>query len=234
VWDLQKKLNARFDMVDLGLVKHFLGMMVSRDERGQKIYITQEGYIGHVLERFGMSNCKPVATPMDRNKPHEMVEGGEACDKTLYQQLIGSLGWIAIRTRPDISFAVSYLGRFGANPSQQHWTCAKRILRYLAGTKGLRLCLRGDLPSPIPLNGFVDADFAADAGTLKLTTGYVLLMGSAVIQWHLKLQSITATSTADAEFIACAMAIQELIWFRHLVSDITASTLALCILYNDN
>jgi hypothetical protein len=221
-------------MVDLGLVQHFLGIMVSRDGCGQKVYITQEGYIGRVLERFGMSDCKPVATPMDKDKPHEREEEEEACDKTLYQQLIGSLGWIAIGTRPDISFAVSYLGRFGANPSRQHWVCAKRVLRYLAGTRYLRLGLGGNMSLQIPLNGFVDADFTGDTGTLKSTTGYISLMGSAVIQWHSKKQSITATSTADAEFIACATAIQELIWFRHLVSEITTSTLELSTLYNDN
>jgi len=180
-------------------------MMVSCNVCGQKVYITQESYIGRVLERFGMSNCKPVATPMDKDKPREREEEGEACDKTLYPQLIGSLRWIAIGTRPDISFAVSYLGRFGANPAWQHWVCAKRVLRYLAGTRYLRL----------------------DTGTLKSTTGYILLMGSAVIQWHSKRQSITATSTADAEFIACATAIQELIWFRHLVSEITTSNVGI-------
>ena len=84
--DLQKKLKARFDMVDLGLVKHFLDMKVSRDVPGQKIHITQECNIGCVLERFGMSNCKPVAMPIDTDKPHDKVEGEEACDKTLYQQ----------------------------------------------------------------------------------------------------------------------------------------------------
>jgi len=71
VSDLQKKRKARFDMFDLGLVQHFLGMMVSHDVCGQKVYITQEGYIGRVLERFGMSDCKPVATPMDKDKPCE-------------------------------------------------------------------------------------------------------------------------------------------------------------------
>jgi len=123
---------------------------------------------------------------MDKDKPHEREGEEEASDKKLYQQLIGSLGWIAIGTRPEISFAISYLGRFAVNPSQQHWVCAKRVLRYLAGTRYLRLSLGGSLPSPIQLNGFVDADFAGDAGTLKSTTGYTLLMGSAVIQWHSK------------------------------------------------
>ena len=124
--------------------------MVTRDVHGNKINITQEGYIGRVLEKFGMSDCKPVATPMDKDKPHEREGEEEACDKMLYQQLIGSLGWIAIGTRPDISFAVFYLGRFGANPSQQHWICPKRILRHLAGTRHLRLHLGGDL-------GFADS-----------------------------------------------------------------------------
>ena len=54
--------------------------------------------------------------------------------------------------------------------------------RYLVGTRHLWLRLGGDLDLQIPLNGFVDADFAGDGSTLKLTTGYILLMGSAVIQ----------------------------------------------------
>jgi len=123
--DSEKKLKERFDMVDLGMIQHFLGMMVSRDVCGQKVYITQKGYIRRVLERFGMSYCKPVATPMDKDKPREREEEEEACNKTLYLQLIGSLGWIAIGTRLDILIAVCYLRRFGANPSLQHWVCAK-------------------------------------------------------------------------------------------------------------
>ena len=61
-----------------------------------------------------------------------------------------------------------------------------------------------------------------------------LAYGIPVIQWHSKRQFITATSTADTEFIASATAIQELISFRHLVSEITTSTLELSTLYNDN
>jgi len=103
------KLKARFDMVDLGLVQHFLGMMVSCNVCGQKVYITKEADIRRILERFGMSDCKPVATPMDKDKPREREEEEKACDKTPHHQLIGSRGWIAIGTRPHISFAISYL-----------------------------------------------------------------------------------------------------------------------------
>ena len=79
-------------MVDLGSVEHFLGMVVTRDMQGHRVYITQEGYIGCILGKFGMLDCKPVATPMDKDKPHARMSEEEACDKALYQQLIGSLG----------------------------------------------------------------------------------------------------------------------------------------------
>jgi len=234
VSNIRKRLKARFDMVDLGLVEHFLGMVITRDFCERKVHLTQEGYIGRILGKFGMLDCNPISTPLDKEKPHARLEEEEACDKGLYQQLVGSLGWIAIGTRPDISFAVSYLGRFEADPSQQHWVCAKRVLRYLAGTRHLGLSLGGEIPTPISLDGCVDADFAGDASSLKSTTVYVLFPGTGVVQRHSKRQSITATSMADAEFIASATAIQELLWFRQLVSEITTSALVVSILYNDN
>lgn len=205
-------------MLDWGLVEDFLGMVVTCDLRAHKIYITQEGYIDRILEKFGMLDCKPIDTPMDNDKPHARLREEESCDKECYQQLIGSLRWIAVGARPDISFNVSYLGHFGADPSHQHWVCAKRVLRYLAGTRDLRLSLGGEIPSPISPCEFVDADFAGDTSSLKSTTGYPLLLGTGVVQWYSKRQSITGTSTADAEFIASATAIQELVWFRHVVS----------------
>jgi len=63
------------------------------------------------------------------------------------------------------------------------------------------------------LSGFVDADFAGDASSLKSTIGYMFLLGTGRIPWHSKNQAITATSTADAEFIASVSAIQQVVWF---------------------
>jgi len=207
VSDLQKKLKGRFDIVDLGLVHHFVGRMVSRPICTQNVYITQEGYNMQVLERFGMSDCKPVATLMDKDSPLEREKEEQACNKRLHRPLIGSHGWIAIGTRPDISFAVFYLRRFWANPSWQHLVWAKRVQCYLAETRYLQYGLWGNMPLQMPVNGFVDANFIGDTCILKSTTGYILPIGSTVIQWHSKKQSITETTKADAEFIAYAMAI---------------------------
>ena len=86
------KLKEKFEMVDLGTVSHFLGMVVLMDMNGHRICATQEGYIGWVLEKFGMSDCKPVGTQMEKNQLDVKGEGDEPCDCTLYLKLIGSLG----------------------------------------------------------------------------------------------------------------------------------------------
>jgi len=161
------KLKSKFEMVDLGTVSHFLGIVVSMDTNGHAISLTQEGYIDRVWERFGMASCKPVGTPMEKDKQGMKGGGDKPCDRTLYLQLIGSLGWIATGTRPDIAFT----GRFNADPNDHHWLCAKRVLRYLAGTKKLRLSLGGEMRAGVRLAGFVDSDFAGNAGTLKSTSG---------------------------------------------------------------
>lgn len=183
VSNIRKSPKKRFDMIDLGFVENFLGMVMTRDFHAHKIYITQEDSVGRILGKFRMLNCKPIATPMDKDKSHARLREEQACDKKLYQQLIGSLGWIAVGTRPDISFTISSLVCFGDDPSHPHWVCAKRVLRYLAGTRHLKLS-RGVIPSPISLDGFVKADFAGDTSTLKLTTGYFLVLGSGVVQWY--------------------------------------------------
>ena len=133
-------------------------------------------------------------------------------------QAVGSLGWLAGATRPDIAYAVSLLGRFSKDPGETHWEGVKRVFRYIAGTKGLRLCLGGErgVDLTVAFDGYVDADFAGDS-QFRSTSGYIFSLGIGAVSWRSKKQTITALSTADAEFIASAAAIQELLWFRQLL-----------------
>ena len=164
------RLKSQFEMVDLGTVSQFLVLVVSMDTKGHTISVRQEGYIDGVLERFGMASCKPVGTPMEKDKQGMKGGGDKLCDRTLYLQLIGS-GRIATGTRPDIALTVSYLGRFNKDPNDHHWLCAKSVLRYLQGTKKLRLSLGGEMRAGVRLAGFMDSDFARDAGMLQPTSG---------------------------------------------------------------
>jgi len=126
------KLKRKFEMVDLGSVSHFLGLVVSVNTNAYGISFTEEGYIDRVLERFGIGSCKPVATPMEKARLGMKGGGDKLCNRTFYLKLIRSLECIAMGTRLVSAFTVSYLGRFNADPNDHHWLCTKRVLRYVA------------------------------------------------------------------------------------------------------
>ena len=244
VAEVRKKIATRFDVVFLGPVKHFLGMVIERDRAKRCIFLSQSGYIDRILERVGLAKCNGVSTPLipkekmfPRPKDIPGTPNPEPrADEQRYQQAIGSLGWLAGATRPDIAYSVSLLGRFSKDLGKTHWDGVKRVFRYIAGTKGLRLGLGGNPEVDLAeaFDGYVYADFAGDS-QFRSTTGYIFRFGIGAIAWHSKKQTTTALSTADAEFIASAAAIQELLWFRQLLCRLLRITiLPPTTLYNDN
>ena len=127
-------LAKQFDMKDLGDIKYLLGIQITRDQSG--IYLSQSTFITKILEKFNMSNCKPNVTPAINPT---VDESEKLVDTIPYMQAIGSLNYLATRTRPDISYAVGYMARKMQTPSQNDWTNIKRIFRYLQGTINLKL-----------------------------------------------------------------------------------------------
>jgi len=101
-----------------------------------------------------MIDANPVSTPMDHNAKLQICEDSDQ-EAFPYRELFGKLMYLAVCTRPDISFAVSYLCQFNTCFNSTHWTAAKRVLRYLKGTSDLDLVFKG---SEKPLEDFVDAD----------------------------------------------------------------------------
>ena len=59
-----------------------------------------------------------------------------------YASVVGSLMYLQTYTRPYISFAVGMLGRYQSNPGIDHWKAAKKVMRYLQGTKDYMLTFR--------------------------------------------------------------------------------------------
>lgn len=242
VEEIKRRLGERFEVVLLGEVRHFLGMVVTRNRVDHTITLSQAGYVERLLGRFNLAGCYGVSSPLDSKvKVTPFVTDQDTeFDSTEYRQAIGSLRWLADAIRPDIMYATGLLGRYAAKPGKRHWLAVQRVLRYLSKTKGLGLCLGGAMRSQDLISsmvGYVDADFAGDVSDYRSTSGYVIKIGMGVVLWRSRKQSITATSTADAEFIASAAAIGELLWFRELVADILrmeAHDLPPTVLYNDN
>ena len=130
--DVKRALEATFYMEDTGRLHWFLGLRI-RQEEG-KVTVDQERYRETMLERFQIHQCKPSRTPADLNLKLQTAQNGDKeVDQRIYRSLVGSLLYLAKQTRPDIMFTVNILSRQMNAPTNQHWLCGKRLLRYLQG-----------------------------------------------------------------------------------------------------
>eukprot|EP00253_Pinus_taeda_P015412 PITA_15412 len=114
---IKKELRKSFEMTDLGYVDYYLGIEVTQHPKS--IFLSQKKYIGDMLNRFGMTECNPLTTPIEQNLKLTSIEGKEFEDATKYRQLVGSLNYLAT-TRPDISFSVGILSGFMQTPCEGH------------------------------------------------------------------------------------------------------------------
>lgn len=215
---VKRELEGRLDMKDLQEMGSFLGVNFARDEGGA--WLSQRQYCTEVLLRFGMFTCKPVSTPAC------IADGwNEDCsgpsDVTKYQEIVGSLLFLATRTRPDISVAVNLLSRHCSSPTNANMVAAKRVLRYLKGTINVSLRLN---KSTEELRAFSDADWAGDWKDRRSTTGMVLQIGECSVVWKSSKQKCTALSSTEAEHIALSETCKEVLWLRSLLDEFTEST----------
>ena len=216
---IKRELNSKFDVKDLGKLTYFLGMKVEQDLEEHQTWIGQPAFIERLLKEFKMDESKPVVTPADPSQKLLQTSDDEECvDQQQYQSLVGSLLYLSVCTRPDITFAVSTLAKFSAKPAQRHWTAAKRVLRYLRGTTQYGIIYRKE--EEPGLIGFSDADWAGDQNDRKSTLGYIFQVGSGAIYWKSKKQDCVALSTAEAEYVALSSATQESVWLRRLFADL--------------
>ncbi|XP_035546630.1 secreted RxLR effector protein 161-like [Juglans regia] len=138
--------------------------------------------------------------------------------KIPYALVVGSLIYAQICTRPYISFVVGMLGHYQSNLGISHWKAAKRILRYLQGTKDYQHTFRRT--DSLEVTGYSDSDFAGCSYSKKSTLGYVFLLASGAISWRSMKQTIITSSTMEAEFVACFESTVHGLWLRNFISGL--------------
>ncbi len=147
-------------------------------------------------------------------------------------ELVGSLMYASTAGRPDIAQMVSELGRHMANPNQEHMNAAKRVLKYLKGTKALRLTYYSSDSSI--LSAYVDADFASDTTDRKSRTGFLILLGRSVIDWRSVKQPSVSLSTFASETIALSELARVLVPYRVLLAELGVEQSAPTVVHEDN
>jgi transposase InsO family protein len=212
--EVKKAVFNAFDARDMGEAKFFLGMAIERDRDSRTLKLGQERAVNDLLDKYSMSECKPKGVPLSSLPADE----DEKLDTAAYpySSLVGSLLYLSVCTRPDIAHAVGVLARHVASPHTEHWSAAKGILRYLAGTAKHGLHFGTDKG----LQGYCDADYASDTETRRSTTGYVFLFNGGAVSWSSRRQRTVAASTTEAEYMAAAAAVKEGLWLRKLMYDL--------------
>jgi transposase InsO family protein len=231
-------------------LEFFVGIKINIDIDGRRAFLSQEAYVDQVLERFNMTHVNEAKTPQDPHvtlsKEMEPSTDSEKQDmaRKPYRELVGALNYLACATRGEISNAIKDCSRYMNNPGPSHWTAAKRILRYLKGTKALGLCVdargvslergRGrNMTMNVPLVVYADADFATDPDTRRSTSGHLTQVNGTTLSYKAKLNPHVTTSSTESETVAGAMGVQSSEGTRQLLNDIGIQTKA-TILHQDN
>ncbi|GKB43893.1 putative ribonuclease H-like domain-containing protein [Tanacetum coccineum] len=207
-------MKSRFQMSSMGELTFFLGLQVKQKEDG--IFISQDKYVAEILKKFDFAGVKTASTPIETQKPLVKDEESSDVDVHLYRSMIGSLMYLTA-FRPDIMFAVCACSRFQVNPKTSHLSVVKRIFRYLKGKPKLGLWY--PRVSSFDLEAYSDSDYAGANLDRKSTIGGCQFLGRRLISWQCKKQTIVATSTTEAEYVAAANCCGQVLWIQNQMLD---------------
>lgn len=217
-----EELNALSDLRFVFPAQLYLGVELTwnANHEGELLGLKlgQRLYVEGILRRFGLHNSKPARSPMVESffSSLSVEEDKSPQDVQVYQQMIGSLLYLALRTRMDILAPVLILARFQNAPTAYCRRAVKRVLRYLRGTCDFGLLYR---PGSLELDGYVDSDFAGDTTDRKSMAGYLVKVGSATFFFGARKQASVGLSTGEAEYYAMAMAAQEIMWLVRVLRE---------------
>ncbi|GJV40089.1 putative ribonuclease H-like domain-containing protein [Tanacetum coccineum] len=209
--EFEALMKSRFQMSSMGELTFFLGLQVKQKEDG--IFISQDKYVAEILKKFDFASVKTASTPIETQKPLVKDEEASDVDVHLYRSMIGSLMYLTA-SRPDIMFAVCACSRFQVTPKTSHLNAVKRIFRYLKGKPKLGLWY----PRVSSFN-LADSDYAGENLDRKSTTRGCQFLGKRLISWQCKKQTIMATSTTKAEYVAAANCCGQVLWIQNQMLD---------------
>lgn len=225
-------LKEEFNAKDMGKVSNYLGIEIRKTENTLKL--SQKKFIKNILKKYNMLDCKELKTPMENN--FSVPETEEIISNVPYRELIGSLTYLSTISRPDITFATSFLSRYLDKPTRSLWIAAKRVLRYLKGTMDKELTYRCQKKENINnfsnISAFSDADWASDKTTRKSVSGALIYHQGNLISWSSKKQRTVSLSSAESEYIAAASCVSDLLFVKGLSIDFNDK--CSIVLYVDN
>ena len=239
--DIRAKLHEATPLGSKGPLKWLLGMSMDYDQQNGILRISQRAKIDALLEHYGMTNSRPLPTPLDPKEkifddgPNNAAERAQVVKSanaggarfrnyadvvTCCREIIGAVGHLACWGRPDLRQAIYFMARYQARPSVRHYRILKNILRYLQGTKDLTLTFgQRSFNDKSPLVCMVDSDYIGTGDNCYSTTGYLFWFYGCPILCDSRKQTAVSCSTTEAELIAASMAAKTGQYLRRLIEQ---------------
>lgn len=219
-------LGKFVELKDLGEPRYILGIEVNQDKDKRVLTLSQRKQIDELLKTFHMEDCAPVKTPMEPSHWKGLIQSTKQEQTEVprpdvpYQSLLGHLMYLVQGTRPDIAFATNFLSQFNTSFTTEHWKMAKRVLRYLKGTRDVALSFTSLGKNVF---GFSDASWNELSGG-RSRSGYVFVLAGGAVAWKSSKQNIVALSTCEAEYVALAEATREGKWIKMFLHELDYDT----------
>lgn len=224
---IREQLTAKWIVTGAEDVSTILGIKTTR--RDKSIYLSQQQYIEDAVKELGMDGLRPRSTPMEVSNGlrssdlDEPVSDKDVVDKGRYLTAMGKLLYVMRATRPDLAYACSRLAHFCQRPGVRQWAAMVHVYRYLYATRHYGLCLKGssvfDSDGVIVVCAYTDANYAAEKVSSRSTSGCIVRVGEAAVDWASNLQHLPAWSTAEAEYEALAAGARDVVGVVRMIQD---------------
>jgi hypothetical protein len=214
------QMEKEFQIKYMGDASFLLGMKLDCLDSG--LVLHQSQYIQRKLVEFDALDLPPASCPLD---PKSHLWKASVTDRhqflalnLSYQALIGSLNYLSILTRLEISFAISKLSQFLEEPGLTHFTAAMQVFRFLKGTMYRGLYFKHQ--TLYNLFSYVDADWGNRPDTRRCHTGFLVLRHEHLVSWKSTKQETVLLSSTEAEYKALADSCKDIVWLQNLSTEI--------------
>lgn len=213
---ITKLLQSKFEIKDLGKIRKVLGIEF-KDSKDNWV-IHQKSYIERLKENFKEIPYVKCKLPMS---PGQVVQSG--CNEQSmegevpYRNLIGSLLFLATRSRPDILFAVTMLAQYNSHPTLTHWKLLCQVFNYVIST--VNYCIPMLVDDMKHFTAYTDASWASDRDDRRSFSGFIIFFKNVPISWRTRKQKCVALSTMESEYIAISESIKELLWLHNIYDE---------------
>jgi len=183
----------------------------------------QNNYTRNILEKYNKNNLYLKNNPLPANKLQGNNQKALQEEITIYQQYIGSLLYLALKTRPNITFTVQYCVRYCSNPRILHFQAVNNIFSYLNKYPNLRITYTRVNNHNLIIKAYSDSDWRNCLNSRRSTTGYLTTLSNNLISWGVTLQKSVTLLSTEAEYITITECSKETVYLQNIIYKLNNS-----------